>query len=169
MRSAIAAALTITLAVCSVFITAQAATPDRRVAKVDHVISLARALVRGVDQCFNPSHTKANTAVRERFIKLEKTALNVKSSLTSGDARKLAQTSAELTAQWKAFSEKAPLAARLHCVTQRQCMEVGFEGHPNYPQCQPVNGNRRANIQSIQFQQLMHALPQLVDALHGRT
>jgi hypothetical protein len=169
MASAIAAALSITLAVCSPLVTAQAAAPDPRVGQVDRVISLTKALAKGVDQCFNPSHTKGNTAVKNRLIKLEKTALNAKSSLTSGDARKLAQSAAELEAQWKAFSEKAPIAARFHCDTQRRCMELGFEGHRNYPHCQPVNGNKHANIQYIQFQQLLQALPQLLDDLNPRS
>jgi hypothetical protein len=87
--------------------------------QVGRVISLTKALVKGVEQCFNPSHTKGNTEVKNRLINLEKTALSAKSSLTSGDAAKLAQTAAELEAQWKAFSEKAPLAARFYCDTQR--------------------------------------------------
>jgi hypothetical protein len=169
MRSVIPAALSITLAVCSLFVTAQAAAPDPRVAQVDHVISLSRALVRGVGQCFNPSHTKGNTAVKNRLVKLEQTALSAKSSLISGDARKLAQTAAELEVQWKAFSEKAPIAARFHCDTQRRCMELGFEGHPNYPHCQPVNGNKYANIQYLQFQQLLRVLPQLLNDLRPRS
>jgi hypothetical protein len=168
MTSTIAAALSITLAVCS-SIVAQAAAPDPRADQVDRVISLTKSLVKGVDQCFNPSHTKGNTAVKNRLIKLEQTALNAKSSLTSGDAPKLAQTAAELEAQWEAFSEKAPLAARFHCNTQRRCMELGFEGHANYPHCQPVNGNKHANVQYIQFQQLLRALPQLLDDLNSRS
>jgi hypothetical protein len=168
MPSAMAAALLIVLAVCSPFVNAQAAAPDPRVAQVDRVISLTRALVKGVDQCFNPAHTKGNTAVKNRLLRLENTALSAKSGLTSGDARKLAHAAADLKAQWAAFSEKAPLAARFHCDTQRRCMEIGFEGHPNYPHCQPVNGNKRGNIQSIQFQQLMRVLPQLVDDLSRR-
>ena len=138
-------------------------------AQVDRVISLTRALVKGVDQCFNPSHTKGNTAVKNRLIKLENTAMSVKSSLTSGDAAKRGQTVAELKTQWTAFSEEAPIAARFHCDTQRRCMELGFEGHSNYPYCQPVNGNKHANIQYIQFQQLLHVLPQLLDDLSRRT
>jgi hypothetical protein len=163
MPSTMAAALSITLAICSPFATAQ--TADPRVAQVDRVISLTKALVKGVDQCFNPSHTKGNAAVKDRLIKLEKTAVSAKSSLTTGDVPKLAQTAAELKAEWEAFSEKAPLAARFHCDTQRRCMELGFEGHPNYPHCQPVNGNKHANIQYIEFQQLLRALPQLLDDL----
>jgi hypothetical protein len=147
MPSAIAAALSITLAVCSPFVTAQTPAHDPREGQVDRVISLTKALVKGVEQCFNPSHTKGNTAAKNRLIKLEKTALSAKSSLTGGDAPKLAQTAAELEAQCQAFFEKAPLAARFHCDTQRRCMELGFEGHPNYPHCQPVNGNKHANIQ----------------------
>ena len=165
MASTIAAALLITLA-CSTVVTAQAEVPDQRVGQVDRVISLTKTLVRGVDQCFNPSHTKGNTATKNRLIRLEMTALSAKSDLTSGDAPKLAQTAAVLGAQWKAFSEKAPLAARFHCDTQRRCMELGFEGHPNYPHCQPVNGNKHANIQYIQFQQLLRILPQLLDGLN---
>jgi hypothetical protein len=168
MPSTIAAALSITLAICSPFVTAQTAAPDPRVDQVDRVISLIKALVKGMDQCFNPSHTKGNTAAKNRLITLEKTALSAKSSLTSGDAPKLAQTAAELEAQWEAFSEKAPIAARLYCDTQRRCMELGFEGHPNYPHCQPVNGNKHGNIQYIQFQQLLRALPQLLDDLSPR-
>jgi hypothetical protein len=168
MPPAIAAALSITLAVCWPFVTAQATAPDPRVGQVDRVISLTKALVKGVEQCFNPSHTKGNTAVKHSLIKLEKTALSAKSSLTGGDAPKLAQTAAELKVQWEAFSEKAPIAARFHCSTQRRCMELGFEGHPNYPQCQPLNGNKHANIQYIQFQQLLRVLPQLLDDLIPR-
>src|SRR6516162_5748677 len=52
-----------------------------------------------------------------------------------------------------------------HCDTQRRCMELGFEGHPNYPHCQPMNGDKHANIQYIEFQQLLRALPQLLDDL----
>ena len=140
----------------------QTAAHDPREGQVDRVISLTKALVKGVEQCFNPSHTKGNTAAKNRLINLEKTALSVKASLTSGDASKLAQTAAELETQWQAFSEKAPLVARVHCDTQRRCMELGFEGHPNYPHCQPVNGNKHANIQYIQFQQLLRSLPQLL-------
>jgi hypothetical protein len=169
MPSAIAAALSISLAVCSPFITAQTPAHDPRVVQVDRVISLTKALVKGVGQCFNPSHTKGNIAVKNRLIKLEQTALSAKSGLTSGDAAKLAQTAAELEAQWEAFSEKAPIAARFHCDTQRRCMELGFEGHPNYPHCQPVNGNKHANIQYIQFQQLLRILPQLLDDLRPRS
>ena len=169
MPSTIAAALSITLAICSPFVTAQAAAPDPRIDQVDRVISLAKALVKGVEQCFNPSHTKGNTAAKSRLIKLENTALSAKSSLTSGDAPKLAQTAAELEAQWQAFSEKAPIAARFHCDTQRRCMELGFEGHPNYPHCQPVNGNKHANVQYIQFQQLLQILPQVLDDLNPRS
>src|SRR5215472_11937560 len=169
MPSAIAAGLSITLAICSPFVIAQTATPDPRVDQVDRVISLTGALVKGVEQCFNPSHTKGNTAVKNRLIKLEKTAMSARSSLTGGDAPKLAQMVAELGAQWHAFSEKAPLAARFHCDTQRRCMELGFEGHPNYPHCQPVNGNKHANIQYIQFQQLLRALPQLLGDLSPRS
>lgn len=165
MPSVTAAALLITLVICSPFVVAQAAAPDPRVDQVDRVISLAKALVRGVDQCFNPSHTKGNTAAKNRLIKLERTALSAKSSLTGDDPQKLAQSTAELTAQWEAFSEKAPVAARFHCATQRKCMELGFEGHPNYPHCQPVNGNKYANIQYVQFQQLMGALPHLLNDL----
>ena len=168
MPSAIVAALSITLAVCSPFVTAQAAVPDPRVGRADRVVSLTRALARGVDQCFNPAHTRGNTETRNRLIRLERTALNAKSSLTSGDATKLAQAAAELRAQWNAFHERAPIAARFHCATVRQCMKLGFEGHPNYPQCLPVNGNRRANIQSIQFQELLHVLPQLLSDLSPR-
>jgi len=162
MLSTITAALSITLAICSPFVTAQAAAPDPRVDQVDRVISLTKALVEGVEQCFNPSHTNGNTAAKSRLIKLEKTAMSARSSLTNGDAPKLAQTASELAAQWQAFSEKAPIAARFHCSTQRRCMELGFEGHPNYPHCQPVNGNKHANVQYIQFQQLLRALPQLL-------
>jgi len=169
MPSTIAAAVSITLAICSPFVTAQAAAPDPRVGQVDRVISLTRALVGGVEQCFNPSHTKANTAAKNRLIKLENTALSARSSLTSGDAPKLAQTTDELRVQWQAFSEKAPIAARFSCGTQRKCMELGFEGHPNYPHCQPVNGNKHANIQYIEFQQLLRTLPQLLDALSPRS
>jgi hypothetical protein len=122
-----------------------------------------------VDQCFNPSHTKGNTAVKNRLIKLENTALSAKSSLTSGDAPRLVQTTSELEAQWEAFSEKAPLAARFHCDTQRRCMELGFEGHPNYPHCKPVHGNKHGNIQYVQFQQLVRALPQLIVDLKSRS
>src|SRR6516165_3976439 len=165
MPSAIAVALSITLAVCSPFVTAQAAAPDPRVGQVDRVISLTKALVKGVEQCFNPSHTKGNTAAKNRLIKLEETALSAKSGLTSGDAPRLAQATADLAVQWQALSEKAPIAARFHCDTQRRCMELGFEGHPNYPHCQPVNGNKHANIQYIQFQQLLRALPQLLSDL----
>ena len=165
MPSTIAAALSIALFICSPFVTAQAAAPDPRVGQVDRVISLTKALVEGVEQCFNPSHTEGNTEAKNRLIKLEQTAQSAKSSLTSGDAPKLAQTTAELEAQWAAFSEKAPLAARFHCDTQRRCMELGFEGHPNYPHCQPVNGNKHANIQYMQFQQLLRALPQLLSDL----
>src|SRR5215472_13953398 len=100
--STIAAALSITLAICSPFVTAQAAAPDPRVHQVDRVISLTKALVQGVEQCFNPTHTKGNTAAKNRLIKLEKTALSAKSSLTSGDALRLAQTAAELAVQWQA-------------------------------------------------------------------
>lgn len=169
MPSTIAAALSITLAICSPFVTAQAAAPDPRIDQVDRVISLTKALVKGVEQCFNPSHTKGNTAAKNRLIKLENTALSAKSSLTSGDAPKLAQSAAELEAQWKTFSEKAPIAARFHCDTQRRCMELGFEGHPNYPHCQPVNGNKHANVQYIQFQQLLRILPQLLHDLSPRS
>jgi hypothetical protein len=165
MPYTMAAVLSITLAICSPFVTVQTAAADPRVDQVDRVISLTRALVKGVGQCFNPSHTKGNTEVKNRLIKLENTALSAKSSLTSGDAPKLAQAAAELEAQWKAFSEKAPLVARFHCDTQRRCMELGFEGHPNYPHCQPVNGNKHANVQYIEFQQLLRALPQLLDDL----
>ena len=165
MPSAIAAALSIALAVCSPLVAAQAAAHDPRVGRADRVVSLTRALVKGVDQCFNPAHTKANTEAKNRLISLERTALNAKSSLTSGDATKLAHTAAEVKAQWNAFHEKAPIAARFHCVTIRQCMELGFEGHPNYPQCLPVNGRRRVNIQSIQFQELLYVLPQLLNDL----
>jgi hypothetical protein len=169
MPSTIAAALSIALAICAPIVTAQTAAPDPRMDHVDLVISLTKALVKGVEQCFNPSHTKGNTEVKNRLIKLETTTLSAKSNLTSGDAPKLAQSAAELEAQWEAFSEKAPLAARFHCNTQRRCMELGFEGHPNYPHCQPVNGDKHANIQYIQFQQLMRALPQLLDDLHPRS
>ena len=169
MPSTIAAALSITLAICSPFVTAQAAAPDPRIDQVDRVISLTKALVKGVEQCFNPSHTKGNTAAKNRLIKLENTALSAKSSLTSGDAPKLAQSAAELEAQWETFSEKAPIAARFHCDTQRECMELGFEGHPNYPHCQPVHGNKHANVQYIQFQQLLRILPQLLDDLSPRS
>ena len=165
MPSTIAAALSITLAICSPFVTAQAAAPDPRIDQVDRVVSLTKALVKGVDQCFNPSHTKGNTAAKNRLIKLENTALSAKSSLTSGDAPKLAQSAAELEAQWETFSEKAPIAARFHRNTQRRCMELGFEGHPNYPHCQPVNGNKHANVQYIQFQQLLRIPPQLLGDL----
>ena len=103
MPSAIAAALSITLAVCSPFVAAQTAAHDPREVQVDRVISLTKALVTGVEQCFNPSHTEGNTAAKNRLIKLEKTALSAKSSLTSGDAPKVAQTAAELEAQWQAF------------------------------------------------------------------
>jgi hypothetical protein len=164
-----AAALAITLAICSPFVAAQTAAPDPRVDQVDRVISLTKALVEGVEQCFNPSNTKGNTAAKNRLIKLEETALSAKSSLSSGDAPKLAQTAAELEAQWGAFFERAPIAARFHCDTQRRCMELGFEGHPNYPHCQPVSGNTHANTQYIQFQQLLRALPQLVDDLNPRS
>jgi hypothetical protein len=85
--------------------------------------------------------------------------------LSSGNAPKLAQSSAELKVEWAEFSGKAPIAARFHCSTQRECMELGFEGHPNYPHCQPVNGDNHANIQYIQFQQLLRALPQLLSDL----
>jgi hypothetical protein len=169
MPSTTAAALSITLAIGSPFVTAQTAAPDPRVDQADRVISLTKALAKGVEQCFNPSHTKGNTAVKNRLIKLEKTAMSAKSSLTSGDTQKLAETAAELEAQWEAFSEKAPLAARFHCDTQRRCMELGFEGHPNYPHCQPVHGNKHANIQYVQFQQLLRALPQLLDDLGPRS
>ena len=169
MPSTIAAALSITLAICSPFVTVQAAAPDPRIDQVDRVISLTKALVKGVEQCFNPSHTKGNTAAKNRLIKLENTALSAKSSLTSGDAPKLAQSAAELKAQWETFSEKAPFAARLHCDTQRRCMELGFEGHPDYPHCQPVNGNKHANVQYIQFQQLLRILPQLLNDLSPRS
>jgi hypothetical protein len=169
MPSMKATALSITLAIWSPFVTAQTAAPDPRVDQVDRVISLTKALAKGVDQCFNPSHTKGNTAVKNRLIKLEMTAQSAKSSLTSGDAPKLAQSAAELEAQWKAFSEKAPIAARFHCDTQRRCMELGFEGHPNYPHCQPVNGNKHANIQYIQFQQLLCDLPKLIGDLRPRS
>jgi hypothetical protein len=108
MRSTIAAALSITLAICSPFVTAQAAAPDPRVDHVDRVISLTKALVKGVEQCFNPSHTKGNTAAKNRLIKLENTALSAKSSLTSGDAPKLAQSAAELKAQWEALRSARP-------------------------------------------------------------
>src|SRR5215469_2472412 len=114
LPSAIAAASSITLAVCSPFVTAQAAAPGPGVGRADRVVSLTRALVKGVDQCFNPAHTKGNTEVKNRLTKLERTALNAKSGLTSGDATKLAQTAAELKAQWNAFSERAPIAARFH-------------------------------------------------------
>jgi hypothetical protein len=164
----IAAALSVTLAIGSPVVTAQAAAGPP-VDQVDHVVSLTKSLVAGVDQCFNPSHTEGNTAVKNRLIKLEQTALSAKPSLISGDAAKLAQTTDDLEAQWEAFSEKAPLAARFHCDTQRRCMELGFEGHPNYPDCQPVNGNKHANIQYIQFQQLLRALPQLLDDLRPRS
>jgi hypothetical protein len=130
------------------------------------LVVVTKALVKGVEQCFNPSHTKGNTAAKNRLIKLEKTALSAKSGLTSGEAPKLAQTAAELEAQWQAFFEKAPIAARFHCDTQRRCMELGFEGHPNYPHCQPVNGNKHANIQYIQFQQSLRVLPQLLADLN---
>ena len=169
MSSRIAAALSITLAICSPFVTAQAVAPDPRIDQVDRVISLSKALVKGVEQCFNPSHTKGNTAAKNRLIKLENTALSAKSSLTSGDASKLAQSAAELKAQWETFSEKAPIAARFHCDTQRRCMELGFEAHPDYPHCQPVNGNKHANVQYIQFQQLLRFLPQLLNDLSPRS
>ena len=117
MLSTIAAALSITLAICSPFITAQTAAPDPRVDQVDRVISLTKALVEGVEQCFNPSHTEGNTEAKNRLIKLEQTAQSAKSSLTSGDAPKLAQTAAELEAQWQAFSDKAPIAASFYCDT----------------------------------------------------
>ena len=171
MSSTKAAALSITLAICfcSPFDIAQSVAPDPRVGQADYVISLTKSLVRGVDQCFNPSHSKGNAAVKSRLAKLENTALSAKSSLTSGDAPKLAQTAAELKAQWEAFSEKAPIAARFYCDTQRRCMELGFEGHPNYPHCQPVNGNKHANIQYIQFQELLRVLPQLLDDLSPRS
>ena len=169
MLSATAAALSIAVAVCSPFVTAQAAAPDPRVDQVDRVISLTKALVKGVEQCFNPSHTKGNTATKNRLITLEKTALSAKSSLTSGEAPKLAQTAAELEAQWQAFSDKAPIAASFYCDTQRRCMELGFEGHPNYPHCQPVNGNKHGNIQYMQFEQLLRTLPKLLDDLSPRS
>jgi hypothetical protein len=165
MPSTIAAALSITLAICSPFVTAQAAAPEPRVDQVDRVISLTKALVKGVEQCFNPSNTKGNAAVKNRLIKLEKIVLSAKSSLISGDAPKLAQSAAELKAQWEAFSEKAPIAARFHCDTQRRCMELGFEGHSNYPHCRPVNGDKHANVQYVQFQQLLLSIPQLLDDL----
>jgi len=114
MSSTIAAALSIALSIGAHFVTAQTAAPDPRMDQVDLVISLTKALVKGVEQCFNPSHTKGNTAVKNRLIQLETTALSTKSNLTSGDASKLAQSAAELEAQWGAFSEKAPLAARFH-------------------------------------------------------
>jgi hypothetical protein len=44
-------------------------------------------------------------------------------------------------------------------------MELGFEGHPNYTHCQPVHGNNHANIQYVQFQQLMNTLPKLLSDL----
>jgi hypothetical protein len=162
MPPTIAAALSITLAICSPFVTAQAAAPEPRVDQIDRVISLTKALAKGVEQCFNPSHTKGNAAVKNRLINLEKAALSAKSSLTRGDAPKLAQSATELKAQWEAFSEKAPVAARFHCDTQRRCMELGFEGHANYPHCQPVNGDKHANIQYVQFQQLLRSVPQLL-------
>src|SRR5215472_2553840 len=87
MPSAIAAGLSITLAICSPFVIAQTATPDPRVDQVDRVISLTGALVKGVEQCFNPSHTKGNTAVKNRLIKLEETAMSARSSLTGGDGK----------------------------------------------------------------------------------
>jgi hypothetical protein len=169
MHSTIREALSITLAICSPLVTAQTAAPDPRVYQVNRVISLTEDLVRGVEQCFNPSHTEGSTAAKDRLIKLERTALSAKFSLASGDAPKLAQTAAELEAQWEAFSEQAPVAARFYCDTQRRCMELGFEGHPDYPHCRPVNGNKHGNIQYIEFQQLLHALPQLLDDLNPRS
>ena len=56
--------------ICSPFVTVQAAAPDPRIDQVDRVISLTKALVKGVEQCFNPSHTKGNTAAKNRLIKL---------------------------------------------------------------------------------------------------
>jgi len=144
--------------------TAQTAA-DPRVDHVDRVISLAKSLVKGVDQCFNPSHTKGNAEVKNRLNKLHMTAVSAKSGLISGDALKLTQATAELQMQWRALSEKAPLAARVHCKTQLKCMELGFEGHAKYPHCQPVDGNNHANIQYIQFQQLMRAIPRLITDL----
>src|ERR1700759_4407562 len=67
MPSTMAAALSVTLAICLPFVTAQAAAPDPRVDQVDRVISLTKALVKGVEQCFNPSHTKGNTATKNRL------------------------------------------------------------------------------------------------------
>ena len=162
------ATATIALAICSSFVAAQTAAPDPRMGQVDRVISLAKASIRGVDQCFSPSHTEANTAAKDRLLTLERTAQSAKSSLSNGDALKLAQAAAELKVQWQAFSDKAPPAARFRCNTQRKCMELGFEGHANYPHCRPVSGNKHANIQYVQFQQLLRALPQLVDVLIPR-
>jgi len=91
MPPTIVAALSISLAICSPFATAQTAAPDPRIDQVDRVISLTKALVRGVEQCFNPSHTKGNAAAKNRLFKLETTALSAKSSLASGDASNLAR------------------------------------------------------------------------------
>src|SRR3954468_2657935 len=138
------AAATIALAICSSFVAVQTAAPDPRMGQVDRVISLAKASIRGVDQCFNPSHTEANTAAKDRLLTLERTAQSAKSSLNNDDSLKLAQAAAELKTKWQAFSDNAPLAARFRGSTQRTCMELGFEGHANYPHCQPVNGNKHA-------------------------
>jgi hypothetical protein len=170
MPSPMAIVLSITLANLSMLIAVQAAAPDPRAGQIDHVISLSQALIRGVDQCFNPSNKKGNDAAKKRLNNLANTARSGKSSLIGGDAQKVAHTAAELEAQWKGFSAKAPLLARAHCATQRDCMRLGFEGNNKYRHCLPVNGDPHANIQYIQFEELVDsALPKLIAALRSRS
>jgi hypothetical protein len=52
------ATATVALAICSSFVAAQTAAPDPRMGQVDRVIALAKASIRGVDQCFNPSYAR---------------------------------------------------------------------------------------------------------------
>jgi hypothetical protein len=125
MPSTIAAALSITLAICSPFVTVQAAAPTAFTRLI--VLSRSLALVRVWNNAL--THPAREYRSEERLIKLENIALSVKSSLTSGDALKLAQSRLNSGAMGT-FSKKRPLPP-VFITTLTVVLELAFEGHPN--------------------------------------
>ena len=132
----------------------------------DYTEQIISVLVKGVDQCFNPSHASDNQQAKSDFQALGVRIQGYTADGESGDPARIQSAITGLQSDLASFAKQTSFPTSVYCKTQRECLEKGFEGNSKYPQCLPVNGDNHKNVQYMSFEYLVDgSLPSLVSIL----
>lgn len=131
--------------------------------QAEKTAELLDILIKGVDECFNPSHQDANKATKDELISLRARLETYADAFEEGSSAEKQKALSSIARDRAKFDERSPFPASLACSTKRACLEMGFEGMDKYPKCRTVRGNKHGNRQYLAFVALMdEAFPALL-------